>query len=72
MFIKEDRTYRELKEKSVMQWLDEMLEHEDLAVRGGVKATREYIGALKRQIEVLEEKNDLKDTYLKKMKEQKR
>lgn len=69
MLIPEDNTYNEIREKSVRQWLQEMSAHEDIAVRGGVKVTTEYLDELKRQIAVLEEKNALKDTYLKKLKE---
>lgn len=46
-----------------------MSKHDDIAVRCGVKATNEYIDSLKKQIRVLEEKNELKDTYLKKVRE---
>ena len=35
--------------------MDEMSQHDDIAVRGGVKVTREYMDELKRQIQVLEE-----------------
>lgn len=69
MLIPEDNTYNEIREKSVRQWLDEMSQHEDIAVRGGVKVTREYMDELKRQIQMLEEKCALKDEYLKKLKE---
>ena len=68
MLIPEDNTYNEIREKSVKQWLQEMSAHEDIAVRGGVKVTTEYLNELKHQIAVLEEKNALKDTYLKKLK----
>lgn len=71
MFIKEDNIYNETREKSIMQWLDEMSKHEDLAVRDGVKVTRDYIEYLKGQIKVLEEKNQLKDTFLKRLKMEK-
>ena len=47
MFNREDNTYNEIREKSLFQWLDEMEKHEDIAVRGGVKLTREYIQHLK-------------------------
>lgn len=70
MFIKEDNTYNDIREKSIRQWLDEMSGHPDLAVRGGVKVTRDYIDYLKQEIERLEEKNKLKDEYLKKLKSQ--
>lgn len=71
MFEKEDDTFYILREKSVNQWLDQMSQHDDLAVKGGVKATREYIESLKKRIGVLEEKNELKNKYLKAMKEEK-
>lgn len=64
----EDTTFRDIREKSVMQWLDEISDHEDIAVRGGVKVTREYIEALKQQIKNLEDRNRLKDNYLRKLK----
>ena len=62
----EDNTYNDLRENSIRQWLEDMSRHEDVAVRGGVKVTAEY---LKKQIRQLEEKCALKDAYLKKMKE---
>lgn len=69
MFEKDDNTFQNLRENSVNEWLNEMSEHNDLAVRGGVKATREYIESLKLKIANLEEKNGLKDAYLKKLKD---
>lgn len=71
MFIKEDNTYNEIREKSIRQWLQEMSVHEDVAVRGGVKVTEDYLDYLKGQIQELERKNKLKDEYLKKMREKK-
>lgn len=68
MFGKEDNSYQEILEKSVEQWLVDVEQHENLIVRGGVKATREYIESLKKKITVLEEKNQMKDSYLKKLK----
>lgn len=65
----EDTTFRDIREKSVKAWLEELLDHPDVSVRGGVKATQEYIEDLKRQIVFLQEKNDLKENYLKKLKE---
>lgn len=67
MFIKEDNTYNEIREKSLLQWLDEMEQHEDVAVRGGVKLCREYMQYLKDKNERLKEENELKNSYLKKM-----
>ena len=37
MFTRPDNTYNDIREKSLMQWLDEMEQHSDVAVRGGVK-----------------------------------
>ncbi len=68
MFEKEDNTYDSLRENSVNQWLEDMSQHEDVTVRGGVQVTRGYIESLRKKIEILESKNDLKDEYLKKLK----
>lgn len=67
MFIKDDNTYNDIREKSLNRWLDEMEKHEDIAVRGGVKLTREYVLHLKAEIERLRGENELKNSYLKKM-----
>lgn len=67
MLIKEDNTYNEIREKSLMQWLDQMEHHEDVAVRGGVKLCREYMQYLKDRNNKLAEENELKNEYLKKM-----
>ncbi len=72
MFEIEDNTYNEIREKSVRQWLEEMSEHEDVAVRCGVKVTLEYLEHLKDEIRELKESNELKKTYLKKLKEKQR
>lgn len=68
MFMQEDNTFNEIREKSIRQWLQEMSNHEDVAVRGGVKVTTDYLDDLKKKIAQLEEKNKLKDEYLKKLK----
>ena len=65
MFIKDDNTYNDIREKSLNRWLDEMEKHEDIA--GGVKLTREYVLHLKAEIERLKGENELKNSYLKKM-----
>ena len=67
MFLKEDNTYNDIREKSLIQWLEEMECHEDVAVRGGVKLCREYMQYLKDKNERLKEENELKNSYLKKM-----
>lgn len=66
MWQKEDTTYNDIRKKSLEQWLDEMEKHPDVAVRGGVKLTREYIAHLEQVNERLREENALKNDYLKK------
>lgn len=68
MFMKEDHTYNNIREKSLDQWLSQMQQHEDIAVRGGVKLAREYIQHLKNENKRLLEQNELKNEYLKKLK----
>ena len=65
---KEDTTYNDIRERSLNQWLDEMAEHEDIAVRGGVKLAREYMQHLKDENEKLREEVKLRNEYLKKAK----
>ena len=72
MFIKEDNTYNDIREKSLNQWLDELEKHEDVAVRGGLKLTREYVQYLKDEIARLKSENELKNSYLKKVSLQKK
>ena len=67
MFLQEDNTYNDIRQKSLNQWLNEMEKHEDVAVRCGVKLTREYIQYLNDEINRLKEENQLKNEYLKKM-----
>ena len=69
--MQEDNTFNEIREKSIRQWLQEMSNHEDVAVRGGVKVTTDYLDDLKKKIAQLEEKNKLKDEYLRKLKNSK-
>jgi len=68
---KEDTTYNDIRDKSLMQWLDQMAEHDDIAVRGGVKLAKEYIDHLKKENTRLESEIELRNQYLKKMKEKK-
>lgn len=67
MFIQDDNTYNNLREKSFMQWLDDCSKHEDIAVRGGVKFAYEYVEMLNNEIKRLKEQNELKNEYLKKI-----
>lgn len=67
MFFQEDNTYNDIREKSLMQWLDEMEQHEDVAVRSGVRLARDYVQYLKDENQKLKNENELKNSYLKKM-----
>lgn len=67
MFTQDDNTYRDLREKSLEQWLEEMAQHEDINVRGGVALARGYLQALREENARLKEENELKNQYLKKM-----
>ena len=67
MFVREDNTYNEIREKSLLQWLDEMEQHEDIAVRGGVRLCREYMLYLQKKNDRLQQVLQLKNTYLKKL-----
>ena len=67
MFRIEDNTFRDLRERSLNQWLDEMEAHEDMAVRGGVRLCRDYIRHLMDENQKLQEQNVLTQSYLKKL-----
>ena len=67
MFQIEDNTFRDLRERSLLQWLEEMEAHEDMTVRGGVKLCRDYIQSLKAENRNLQEQNRLTQSYLRKM-----
>ena len=71
MYFPDKSEYQDIREKSLMQWLDEMEQHEDVAVRGGVKLTREYVQSLKDEIGRLRHENEVKNAYLKKLREKK-
>ena len=71
MFQIEDHTFRDLREKSLLHWLEEMENHEDMDVRGGVRLCRDYIQYLKDENARLKELNDLKNTYLRKLSKRK-
>lgn len=69
MFFREDNTYNDIREKSMRQWLTELEQSDDIVNRGGAKLTLEYLEYLNQKIKELDDKNKLKDQYLKKMKE---
>lgn len=41
MYFAKESEYNDIREKSFLQWLDEMEKHDDVAVRCGVKLARE-------------------------------
>lgn len=67
MYFSDKSEYQDIREKSLMQWLDEMEQHEDIAVRGGVKLAREYVQSLQKEMENLKSENELKKEYMKKL-----
>ena len=67
MFQIEDNTFRDLRERSLNQWLEEMEAHDDMAVRGGVRLCRDYIQYLMDENRKLKEQNALTQSYLRKM-----
>jgi hypothetical protein len=67
MFFREDTSYNDIRRKSLEQWLGEIENHEDIAVRGGVKLCREYLEYLNDRIEKLEHENELKNQFLRKL-----
>ena len=67
MYFPDKSEYQDIREKSLMQWLDEMEQHEDIAVRGGGKLAREYVQSLQKEIENLKSENELKKEYMKKL-----
>ena len=71
MFQIEDNTFRDLRERSLLQWLEDMEKHEDMDVRGGVRLCREYIQSLKDQNNRLQQENQLKNEYLRKFSKRK-
>ena len=68
MYFAKKSEYNDIREKSFLQWLDEMEKDDDVDVRCGVMVAREYIQFLKDDKEKLREENELKNSYLKKMK----
>ena len=67
MYFPDKSEYQDIRGKSLMQWLDEMEQHEDIAVRGGVKLARGYVQSLQKEIENLKSENELKKEYMKKL-----
>lgn len=72
MIFKEDNTYNNIRERSMTKWLEEVRDSEDIVNRGGAKLTLEYLQTLQRKISELEEKNRMKDDFLRRLKEENR
>ncbi|MBQ0028544.1 MAG: hypothetical protein KBS96_08070 [Lachnospiraceae bacterium] len=70
-WFNDDNTYNDIRERSLKQWLKEMSEHDDIAVRGGVKLANDYIEHLKKENMSLNEEIELRNKYLKKIKDNK-
>ncbi len=69
MFRKEDHTYNDIRRRSLLSWLDEMEDHPDVAVRGGVRLCRDYMQFLMDENARLKSEHERKNEYLKKMSE---
>lgn len=72
IFNKEDKTFNNIQDRAMAQWLDEMENHPDIAVRGGVRLARDYVQYLKNEIEELKAENEVKKNYLLKVAKEKR
>ncbi|MDO5410106.1 MAG: hypothetical protein Q4F21_06575 [Lachnospiraceae bacterium] len=67
--IREDNTYNDIREKSLMSWLEQVQKEGSYNDACGAKLAQEYIEFLKKKIHILEEKNELKEQFLKHMKQ---
>lgn len=67
--FREDNTYDEIREKSLMSWLAEVQVRGSYVDVCGAKLAVEYIQSLQDKIRLLEEKNQMKDRFLRQMKE---
>lgn len=69
MFIQKDNSFNDIRYKSLMKWLDEMEQHKDLEVSGGVVLARSYIQHLINENNSLKNENELKKQYMQKLME---
>lgn len=69
MFFREDHTYNDIRKKSLLQWIEEMEQHEDIAVRAGIPLVKDYLLFLEEEKKRLQDENALKNQYLKKIAE---
>ena len=68
MFIKEDNTFNDMRKKSTMQWLEQLLDGEDVVNKHGAKLTLEYIDYLYKKNDELKEQIALRDEFLRRLK----
>lgn len=69
MYFAKKSEYNDIREKSFLQWLDEMEKLDDVAVQLWCEACSGIICSISRtENEKLQEENELKNSYLKKMK----
>lgn len=69
VYIKDDNIYSEMRKNSAVQWLTELTSSDDVVNKHGAKLTLEHIEALNKKIKELEDKNALKDEFLKRLKQ---
>lgn len=69
MTYEKDNSYNEIRYKSLMKWLDEVEQDENLAISGGTVLAREYIRYLRDENQSLRNENELKKKYMKKLQE---
>ena len=68
MFIKEDNTFNDMRKNSTIQWLEQLLDGEDVVNKHGAKLTLEYIEYLNRKNDELKDQIALRDEFLKRLK----
>lgn len=68
MFIKEDNTFNDMRKNSTMQWLEQLLDGEDVVNKHGAKLTLEYIEYLHKKNDELKEQVALRDEFLRRLK----
>ena len=66
--IPEDNTFNEIREKSLMSWLAQVRAEGNYEDASGAELAMDYIQFLQDKVKKLEEKNRLKERYLKQMK----
>lgn len=67
MVFEKDNSFNDIRYKSLMKWLDEIEQDENIAISGGVTLAREYIQHLLDENQSLRNENELKKKYMKKL-----